>query len=188
MLPALPIWRTGTVGVDPPVGLAPWSSVMTGAAPVVHVVVTVPVPLSAVERFVTTGSYVPNATAAVLIVQLAEMVAVTLRLAVAVPANGRDHAFAPRSDRGRRDRRRCGRASLSSTSMREPPRCARSPTRGFRRSLPILWIDDKGLCSSRSDGPPWIDWVADKGKQRDVGPVVGRMMGSTFSFTLPAAC
>jgi hypothetical protein len=56
-------------------------------APLVHVTLTVPVPLSAVVAFAETGSYAPNATGAVAIVQLAVTEAVTDRFEVAVAAS-----------------------------------------------------------------------------------------------------
>ena len=56
-------------------------------APLVHVPVTVPVALSADAAFVTTGSYAPNATAAVEMLQFAATDAVTSRFDVAVPAS-----------------------------------------------------------------------------------------------------
>ena len=49
--------------------------------------VTVPVPLRSVAALATTGSYAPNATGAVLMVQTAATEADTLRFAVAEPAN-----------------------------------------------------------------------------------------------------
>src|SRR4029077_3894050 len=77
----------GAAAVDPPPALAPCPSVTVVVAPLVQVTLTVPVPLSAVVAFAETGSYAPNDTAAVEIVQFALTEAVTARFEVAVAAS-----------------------------------------------------------------------------------------------------
>jgi hypothetical protein len=63
-----------------PVALFPKPRPIVVVAPLVHAIVTVPVPSSGLDAFVTTGSYAPNARAAVLMVQLLFTEAVTLKL------------------------------------------------------------------------------------------------------------
>jgi hypothetical protein len=63
-----------------PDALLPRPRPIVVVAPLVQAIVTVPVPSSGLEAFVTTGSYAPNARAAVLMVQLLLTEAVTLRL------------------------------------------------------------------------------------------------------------
>jgi hypothetical protein len=67
-------------------------------APVVHVTVTVPLPLSGVVALVTTGSYAPKATGAVVILQFAATVAVTDRFCVAVVASTPEAAASESKD------------------------------------------------------------------------------------------
>src|SRR5947208_2251723 len=59
---------------------------MVVPAPLVHVTLTVPLPLSAVEALTETGSYAPKPTGAVEIVKFADTEAVTDRFEVALPA------------------------------------------------------------------------------------------------------
>jgi hypothetical protein len=59
---------------------------MLGADPLVQAMLTEPLPFSALDAFVTTGSYAPKATALVVIVQFAATEAVTERFCVACPA------------------------------------------------------------------------------------------------------
>jgi ribosomal protein S16 len=78
---------------------------MKGAAPVLHVVVTDPVPSRGADKLVTMGSYAPNATAAVLMVQVAVMLEVTLRSAGAVAAvESREVANRARAETARNER------------------------------------------------------------------------------------
>src|SRR5215510_12595037 len=65
----------------------PSPSPTVGATPLVQATVTVPVPSRFVAACVTTGSYEPKVSAAVLIVQLLVTVALTPRFAVAVAAD-----------------------------------------------------------------------------------------------------
>src|SRR5437867_3191243 len=62
------------------------SSPMVVAAPVVHAVVTVPVPWRALVALATIGSYGPKASGAVLMVHTLATDALTLRLVDCAPA------------------------------------------------------------------------------------------------------
>src|SRR5262245_16021786 len=83
-----------------PCALAPCRPVLrptVATAPLVHVIVTVPVPSSGVAAWVTTGSYAPKLIAVARIVQLADTDAVTLKLVDADAAQAGPAARRPAS-------------------------------------------------------------------------------------------
>src|SRR5687768_10621614 len=75
-----------TLRCVPAPAFRPKSRSTSTAAPLVQVMVTVPVPSLGVLALATTGSYVPNASAAVLMEQLGATVALTLKFDDAEPA------------------------------------------------------------------------------------------------------
>src|SRR5579872_1665860 len=72
---------------EPPDRLLPAPRSTVAEAPFVQATVTVPVPLRAVVALTTTGSYAPNATGDVLMVQTAATEAETFRFVTAEAAN-----------------------------------------------------------------------------------------------------
>jgi hypothetical protein len=79
-----------------PDGFDPRPRPTVDVAPFVQETMTVPVPSRSAEAWATTGSYEPNARAAVLIVQLLATEAPTARFAVAVAADADDPNAAAR--------------------------------------------------------------------------------------------
>jgi hypothetical protein len=78
--------RSGAASVEPELAFAPCPRVTVPEAPLVQVTETPPLPFSAAEAFADTGSYAPNASALVVMMQLAATDEETARFWVALPA------------------------------------------------------------------------------------------------------